>query len=290
MNFSQIKDFFDLISSFFKALFAFSLIVGGGVLMGYFQSIDYYPFDISVGDGLFFTMIAIAFGFYYSLFLMLITSLGLKLRPLWLGLEKSCFFIKNKFSISPGQNELIFTPNKTERVLWFPALLGLWWVWGLSRPSIYPINIQPFFFLLFISWLCAHSFDEIIEISKSLPGLTGDEQRRKKQFRIAYFFTLFFAPLILGGITSNLVSGAMRTLKIRNDNVVVHLKNPYPTYAAEAGVDGTKSAFGDEYLKYEKVEVLFSGLGKYTVLSVKGKDQRIRKIIVPTESAIVIPQ
>ena len=77
----------DVIGKILSLAFKLGVVVGGAVLLFYCWKIGYFPQDASVGDGLLFILLAIAFSGAYLFFVVCLTSLGLLLRPVWHGLQ-----------------------------------------------------------------------------------------------------------------------------------------------------------------------------------------------------------
>lgn len=83
------KEDLEKINEMLKIAFKANLIIGGLVMMSYYYLIGFFPYDLSVGDGLLFIGVAIAFGFIDLLFITLFSCVGFKLRGISLIITKT---------------------------------------------------------------------------------------------------------------------------------------------------------------------------------------------------------
>ena len=74
------KEDLEKTNELFKIAFKINLIIGGLVMMSYYYTIGFFPYDLSIGDGLLFIGVAITFGFIDLLFTTIFSCVGFKLR------------------------------------------------------------------------------------------------------------------------------------------------------------------------------------------------------------------
>ncbi|MFM2591245.1 hypothetical protein [Vibrio sp. TBV020] len=74
-------------------------------------------------------------------------------------------------------------------------------------------------------------------------------------------------PLFIPGALTIIFTGVMRLSDVRVEFATVYNKEPYNVYAKEFGIQGDTSSFWDSFIKFEKAQVLFKGIGSNTVLS-----------------------
>jgi len=265
-----------------KVLFKISLIIGGLATMSYCNLIDFFPYDLSIGDGVLFIGIALSFGILYILLTTLFSCAGFKLRGVLLVLVKLLF----RFRGDEKQKEELISmiPNKTEKILWVPATFGFLIIIKISSGETMFERFTSLIVLIFLSWLSAHCISSYWELKKE--AASNLEVSRKSSARLKSIYLLVFLtfPLLTGEVMSTMLMGAMRLVKIRQEHVTVHVSNPYAQFAIEAGAKGEVSAMGKEYLKFENVDVLFTGPGKNSVLQF---NKSTSKLIIPTEKLFI---
>lgn len=283
----------DVIEKILSLAFKFGVAIGSAVLLFYCWKIGYFPQDISVGDGLLFILLAIAFGGAYLFFVVCLTSLGLFLRPLWHGLQRLFVLLLKGYKKITGKtaNYTPFAIEKGGSELFFFAILGLIFIWGFSLSDIKVLAT-----LVLCVWGCALIWSSYQQNSREIDllerrcNLTDDESKRFKQltdFQPFLLVVILVVPLLIGGVSGKLLDGAMRLANVRDDTVVVHLKEPYVKYASEHGLKGGESNFGTEYSKFEKASILFNGFGKNSVIEFLGSNGRV-SLVIPSDYAYIV--
>lgn len=283
----------DIANKALSLAFKAGLMIGGAVLLGYCWMIDYFPRDMSIGDGFFFLMLAIAFGGVYLLFTASLTCLGVTLRPIWYGIY--CIWIwgiktYNKICRSNKTYlEFNMVTGRIEHLVF--ALFGLLFVWGFASFDFKVIGS-----LILSIFGCAllwsghqQSGDEILEIETKESSTAEDKKRiifLKKHQKILVI-VIMIIPLLLGGVSGKLLDGAMRLSNVKEDKVTVHIKKPYLEYVAEHKIKANKSNLGKEYGTFENMNVLFNGFGKNVVLTQSGIDNPIN-LVIPSDHIIII--
>jgi len=264
-----------------KNLFKISLIIGGLALFSYCYLIDFFPYDLSIGDGLLFIGVALSFGLVYIFLTTLFSCAGFKLRGVLLILAKIIFIIRGD---EKQKEELIsMIPKKTEKILWVPAIFGFLIITKISSGDTIFEKVTSLLVLTFLSWLNAHCISYYWELKEEESNF---EVSRKSSVRLKFIYLIVFLtfPLLTGEVMSTMSTGAMRLVKIRQEHVTVHVSNPYAQFAIEASAKGEVSAMGKEYLKFENVDVLFTGPGKNSLLKFNGTTT---KLIIPTEKIYI---
>lgn len=178
-------------------------------------------------------------------------------------------------------------PKKTYKVIWIPALLGWFVIFKLSFSRNLLDTFTSFSILIFTSWLCSHCISSYWELKEEERLSSEPLNNTKKQLKIIYLSVLFLFPMFIEGIMSTMSTGTMRMMKIRQDNVTVHLSNPYAQFAIEAGTKGEVSAMGKDYLKFKNVDILYTGPGENSVLRFTNSDKKTTNLILPTEKIFI---
>lgn len=273
--------------------FKFGILIGGAVLLSYCWTIGYFPQDVSVGDGLLFIMLAIAFSGVYFLFVVGLTCLGLTLRPIWNGGQEVYIWLLNKYNWAFRRNRQYerFTIIEAAKEHFIFALFGLIFVYGFGSLDLRVVGslVLVVFGCAFIWSLHQKNESTIIDIEKQ------DVATEEEKDRVVYLkknqkfvlLALMAIPLLFGGVSANLIDGTMRLSNIRAEKVTVHIKEPYLKYASEYGLKGAQSAFGKDYGKFEDMSILFNGFGKNAVITQNGI-RHAPNLVIPNDHIIVI--
>lgn len=279
------KEELEKVNEIFKVVFKLSLIIGGLVMMCYYYAIGFIPYELSIGDGLFFIAVAISFGFIYLLFITLFTCVGFKFRCILLIIKK--LYLKIRKQRESSDELLSMIPRETDKVIWIPSVFGWLLITKLSFSNNISNSFESLIMLIFLSWLCAHCVSSYWEIKKEEATKPRLLRENWKQLKSIYLVVIFLSPVFIGGLMSTMSTGAMRLMKIRQDNTTVHVGSPYNNFPLEAGVKGLPSQMGKEYLKFNNVDVLYTGPGKNTVLQFNSLGNHTFKLIFPSEFVFI---
>lgn len=253
----------------------FGIILGSVILLYYCKLIGYLPKEISIGDGLLFIFLAVGFGGVYLFFATCIAGLGLLLGPIWRRLQsigmrvgrKYCSIRRRAYNYRPFE----VLPIRGEYLL-FGIFGGLFvFLFAMQNLWVLPRLLLASFVSAFVLYLYRSNSLLVKKIDAEQTPTDEDRDKRERVRKVQSFLPLILlvTPLVIGGIQSDLIIGAMRLLNIRKDAVTVHLKKPYTILAQEHGVVGTKSNFGDDFLQYPRSKVLLNGFGQNVVLSLR---------------------
>lgn len=291
---SEFDSKLETINKIFSLLFKFGIIIGGAILLSYAWRNSFFPGALSIGDGLLFIFVAMVFALFYMLFTISITCLGLKLKPMWLGVQ--WVLVKGAILYEKASGNTSdykpFKIVKTDHSTWVFALIGLLFLVGFSLDDS-KVLIQ----LILVMWVCAFMYsnyiervDDIIELEKNENKTENDINKIKsyKGFQKVFLAAVLFTPLLVGGVTGRLSDGVMRAVGVKLDNTSVHIKMPYVAYLENKSVKGTNSSFGNEYKKYNNIDVIFSGFGKEVVLDVKVNKGESIRLNLPSDSIYLL--
>lgn len=284
----------DMISKALSLAFKLGVILGGAVFLSYCWRIEYFPRDVSVGDGLLFIMLAIAFGGIYLFFTLCLTNLEILLRQLWHG-RKSVFHYALKLFNKVTNKNIEYKPFRIEQCgvsNCVFTVFGLLFVCGFSQN-----NLKIFTTLMLSTLVCAfmwstHQQNSIeIRSIESKDDSSEDEKAKAERLRshqLLWLIVIVSTPLFIGGVSDKLLDGAMRLANVRTEKAVVHIKEPYITYASESGVTGSKSNFGEKYTRIEDVNVLFNGFGGNVVIKAKSGSNNYVNLTIPADHVHII--
>ena len=270
------------------------IFIGGICVLAYSLKIGYFPQGLTVGDGLLFMLTAASFGVIYIFFIASLVALGVTASPLIRSLTKM-YLWTYKFRSTPKPTQ-VYDYAKFKWTYVAFAFFGILFVWALGNKDhsaywnlpILSVAIY-FFYSLYLS-----SGEKIKDLENSLVSVfKADEKNSSSIEKIEYLrkaqiFSLgviLVLPMFLGGVTGQLLDGAMRQAHVRIENSIVFVKEPYATLIPVAA-RSTFQPLPDQYVKFEKITVLFKGLGTTTVLSfVEGAVEK--RLEIPNDQLIV---
>lgn len=290
---SKLDKKLDVLGKILSLTFKLGVVLGSVVLLFYCWRIGYFPQDVAIGDGLLFILLAIAFGGMYLIFTICLTSLGLVLRPIWLGFQKVFLLILRIYERVTGKPSK-YTPFTIEKAGWelyIFAFLGGIFVWGFSLSDIkVSVTLGLSVWGCALLWSYYQKNSQEIEQLERNEVITDDESKRLAglaEFQPILLGIILMVPLVIGGVSGKLLDGAMRLANVRADSAVIHIKEPYMTYASEHGLKGEKSSFGSEFIKFNEAAVLFNGFGKHAVIQAGGKESVVSLAIPSTHIYII---
>ena len=289
----ELKDKLEVIDKSLGIAAKIGITVGSLILLYYCWSIDFFPRDISVGDGLLFIFVAVGFGVAYLFFVASLTSLGVLLRPLWHGLQCLGMWIgkawvkfrKKALSYDPFD----LKPGGIEHITFATFGLILVVLFSIKDISRLPTLLLASFGCALL-WNSYQNVDSKLRKISSNPQPSDEERERMPKLEKSKAFLpwlIISLPLLIGGVTGEMISGTMRILNLRNDTATAHIKKPYTAILLTRGIStGVKSEIGDDYLRYENAEILFSGLGSTTVVSLKNPSGGKMQLTIPSDHVL----
>ncbi|RMJ02938.1 hypothetical protein DOQ08_02403 [Marinobacter litoralis] len=291
MDRDQLEQNIELLGKVIALAFKVGVLTGGAVLLFYCLRIDHFPSSVSVGDGLLFILVAVAFSGIYLFLTVCLTSLGLVLRPLWHFLQW-LFITMLKLREKLLNKKSEYEPFNVRKAGYEGAVFAIFgavfiFVFGLTDKTAVAT-------LLFSAWGCALLWSRRQELADKVRDLEGEDEASKQEkarlrnHQSILLAVIFFIPLLVGGISGKLVDGAMRLVGARAESAIVHVKEPYKTYASLHGLPGKESHFGEDYQALENVVVLFNGFGRDVVLEGTDVDGKRVQLIVPSDHAHII--
>jgi len=273
----------------------FGVLVGGICVIAYSLRINYFPQDLSVGDGLLFIMAAACFGVIYAFFVGSLVSLGITISPITQVVFRLMvwgvnFFKKRKVEpehkLAPFEwSSLLFAIFAVVIILLFGSLDStLYWSLPTLSVGLY------LFYSVYLS--CGKKIKEIETIknarihseAKENVAQLGDVEKLRAG-QIFSLATILIIPLLLGGVSGQLLDAAMRAAHVRIEKAVIYLKEPYSTLLPKSLVSKDKASPKD-FIAFDGAVVLFKGFGKTTVISF-ADGTTTKKLEIPNDQVIV---
>lgn len=273
----------------------FGVLVGGVCVITYSLRINHFPQDLSVGDGLLFLMAATCFGMIYVFFIASLVSLGITLSPAIRIVFQFFVWGVNLFRKRNAEPAHTLAPFE-----WSAALLALFSVviilalgsqdsnayWNLPMLSVG-------LYLFYSVYVSSGNKIKKIEMVKNAVLHTDEKEnivqlgdpeklRRVQLFSLAAILVL---PLLIGGVSGQLLDAAMRTAHVRVEKPVIYVKEPYSSLLPKALTPKDRNAPKD-YTAFDGTIVLFKGFGKTTVVSFPDGNAA-RKLEIPNDQLII---
>lgn len=288
----KMRNQLDLLDKFLSIAFKLGVFLGGLVFLLYCESINYLPRDMSLGDGFFLVFVAAGFGAVYLFFLASLTCFGILMISWWSGIQWCYVKFGAWASRVCGRAVTSRLPSLKHADLgqWVMGLLGAGFVIGFASKAWIRLPL-----LLVVAIFCALFVEAYQKTNVSLlviansGGRSNNIEKRRvgpMQNKLFICLMILIVPMIVGGVATDIIAGAMRLLNVRRDDVVANIEKPYSTLIAGGGVAGARSALGEEYTEYPHVDVLLSGIGSNTVLSLKTPGGNELRIAVPTDKVL----
>ncbi|WOE42357.1 hypothetical protein [Acinetobacter chinensis] len=285
--------------------FIAKFIIGIGIclILLYFWHIDYFPTDLSLGDGLLFFLITIKFLLVYAFFLGSHYALG---SVLLFCLRAMRDFFKVLFSfrvvLSQGLIDLIFfeldfksffekISNNFIKFLFY--LFGF--AFALTFYSGKSINIL---IMLFLSILLKIFIDKFIENlrenNQKLAKNESDKKNIKLSMILLYILLVPSSVYVFSSEKSKniFINVALGSVREDERNSLIFIKKEFKDFFPDSKIGEKKG----EYIEVEGGEILLKGVGKNALIqyTTKTKDQngnvvKIKvKIEVPNEALLII--
>ncbi|TCB38234.1 hypothetical protein E0H82_01165 [Acinetobacter sp. ANC 4910] len=283
-------------------------IIGFGIclILCYFIYIDYFPTDLSLGDGLLFFLITVKFCFVYLLFLGSHYALGNALVGILSVLQNICitlfsfreklakkllnlFFIKLDFKKSIDKIGKFF-------IKFLLSLFGLVFVFVFYGGK--SLNLMIMIFLSLLLKVCIDKFIKHLKIEKlNNEELTESEKDDKNKNLLIILLYILIVPSAVylfyaGKETNFLITNTLGSVREDDKNSLIYIKLVFKDFFPEARVGEKKG----EYIEIKDAEVLLRGVGKNALVQYisKAKDQNGNmvpikvKVEIPNDSLLII--
>lgn len=271
------------------------VLVGGICVISYSLRINHFPQDLSVGDSLLFLVAAACFGVIYAFFVASLVALGITLSPVTRLIFNLFVWVMNQFRKRKIEPEHALAPFE-----WLAVLFSLFSVIIIlalgSRDSAayWSLPLLSIGLYLFYSiYISSGNKIKKIEIFSNSVLHTNEKESTtqlgnlEKLGRVQLFSltNILIVPLILGGVSGQILDASMRVANVRIEKAVIYVKEPYSSLLPKSAASTSQSAPRD-YTAFDKIVVLFKGFGKTTVISYQDGNTT-RKLEIPNDQLII---
>lgn len=281
--------------------FIAKFIIGVGIclILLYFWHIDYFPTDLSLGDGLLFFLITIKFLFIYAFFLGCHYALGSVFIFLLRGVR---YFFKFLFSLRKsslkGLLDLIYWKldfNKLSKsfIKFLLCIFGFAFVFGFYSGK--SINLL---IMLFLSILLKIFIDKFIENLKANNEKLTEEENHDKSIRLSMM--LLYILLVPSSVyifyvekSKNIfINMALASVREDEKNSLIFIKSGFKDFFPKSKIGQKKG----EFFEVEGAEILLKGVGKNALIQYtaktkdkNGKEVKIKvKVEIPNEALLIV--
>lgn len=237
-----------------------------GVLISiiYCGVIDFYPAGMTIGDILFFVAASLSFSFTYTLVVLTLYCAGITFSPVLRWIQRAILVV-------PFKRKKLHD-NEGERLrINFPIL----------KYDKIPIVIVGLLIFLLVVVSYAKDFDKGFGLSLAVVAMSVlygfwhtkplNLNSKKTEFRVKVGLAILIGlvPLIVTKSQGNILNQAMSMVGVRNEDVILQLPEKYVSFLAQNKINADHKTDGNNGI-YNNVNVLFRGIGEYTVLEVQG--------------------
>ena len=113
---------------------------------------------------------------------------------------------------------------------------------------------------------------------------SGDAGKAKNAYLVCISLIMLL-PLLMGGVSGQLMDGAMRMAQVRIEHATVYVKAPFNSLMPDALV-AKEAKTPEGYKAYVGVIVQFKGFGNTTVIAFKDGELQ-RQLDIPNDQIIV---
>ncbi|UZE21497.1 hypothetical protein LOY67_15730 [Pseudomonas sp. B21-056] len=285
---SELEKQIDLATKLLSLAAKAGLITGGTCIVSYLLSNGHYPQGVSIGDSLLFLVAAFCFGIICLYFSASVTAAGVLLAPVFVPVLRFFIWLKTILSAEKSKPEL-----KLEKITFltvFFGICGVVTIYFLARK--HPIEHIPLILLPIFQYIVYSTFlmqDRKIKAGSALETVDTEpfdndarvDVKHLKRIRAMAAGLIILTPILMGGVTSDLLQTAMSLAKIRIERATILVKPPYANL-----LPAPKDSPLQDYKTFENATVVFRGVGNSTLIEMRTVDTAIR-LEIPNDSIII---
>ncbi|MFM5463735.1 hypothetical protein ACET66_06555 [Aeromonas simiae] len=273
----------------------FGILIGGICVITYSLRINHFPQDLSVGDGLLFLMAAACFGVIYVFFTASLVSLGIAISPAIRVVINIFVWGVNLFHKRKAEPAYTLAPFQLPAVLF--ALFSVVIILALGRKDSTAYWNLPMLsvglYLFYSVYISSGNKLNKIETVKNTILHTNEKENivqlgdpeKLRQVQLFSLSIILVLPLLIGGVSGQLLDAAMRAANVRVEKPIIYVKEPYSSLLPKALTLKNRNA-PKGYTTFDGTVVLFKGFGKTTVISFPDSTVT-RKLEIPNNKLII---
>lgn len=281
---------------------ASTFVIGLGTFLGcvifvvYCLHLNYFPAGVSAGDSLIFMIIAVCFGFFYSIITACLLSVGVCISYIILNpLLKLLGFLRRKLPFQQSTTTSLepFRFVKPNVIHWMLFLFGIMFIMGfINQDKMISFNL--IISLLFLSGLWTFLQDN----AAKRYALLNEPQTRENCLkltnlnRVKYLFSgcIFIFPVLFGGIGVNTLEGSMRFSNLQKKDSYLLIQPPYSRFIPETYKVTDPKFTEPGYTTFKDINVKLTGVGQKTIIQFSPKNGNPpQHFEIPNDKIIIIP-
>lgn len=264
-----------------------AIIFGGVCLLQHVKSTGEFFEDVSLGDGLVLYMLSVGFVIACGLYWAGLTAVGLLLMrwPMhWLLRAMARRVPLGALGSIPADYKFMWSVP-----VWSCAALAVL-VAYLLRPTTWTLVlcltialVQGFVAGLLWLMLRRHRFQSSgISITRDRSDTDVDHSKLK---RVAALFLAFsiILPFLLAPGQLSFVDLAFHAAALGKDHAIVHVREPWNTRLTLAGLTGSDSFMGSDYVRFENVAIRRRSIGSRVIREVAAAAGKPQFISIPRD-------
>ncbi|AWV87258.1 hypothetical protein [Acinetobacter radioresistens] len=293
-----------------KALIDYSglitkFIIGFGIclILLYFWYIDYFPTDLSLGDGLLFFLITIKFLLVYLLFLSSHYALGRIVIFVLSGIIKIFIFLfKIKVFFNNIKNITWVKVKKIIDKISIKFIKFIFYIFGFVLIFLfYNEKSLNLLLMIFLSILLAYCIDIFIKAfrdnnSKDKESMLENTENKNLKLSAMLIYILFFPSSIYLFYSEKpnnfLINSTLASIREDDRKSIIFIKFGLKDLFPESKIGERKG----EYIELKNTEILLRGIGKNALVQYqskakdyRGNDVQIKvKVEIPNDSLLVV--
>jgi len=281
---------------------ASTVVIGLGTFLGcvifvvYCLHLNYFPAGVSAGDSLIFMIIAVCFGFFYSILTACLLSVGVCISYLIFNpLLILSRFVRRKLSLLQTTTSSLepfrfVKPNAIHLIL---CLFGIMFIGAfIYQDKTISINLISCVFLLSLLWTLLQ------DNAAKRCALLNEPQTRENCLnltnlnRVKYLFSgcIFIFPVLFGGIGVNTMEGSMRFSNLQKRDSYLLIQPPYSRFIPETYKVTDPKYTEPGYTTFKDINVKLAGVGQKTIIEFSSKNGNPpQPFEIPNDKIIIVP-
>ncbi|NUT87633.1 hypothetical protein HNO91_14455 [Pseudomonas corrugata] len=287
---SELEKQIDLATKLLSLAAKVGLLTGGTCIVSYLLGNGHYPQGVSIGDSLLFLVAAFCFGVICLYFSVSVTAAGVLLAPMFVPVLRFLIWVTTIFRAEKSKAELKL--QKITFLTVFFGICGVLTIYFLARKN--PLEHIPLVLLPIFQYVVYSAFlqqNNKIKAAYGPPPKIADTESSEtdarvdvkpmKRLRAMIAGLLILTPILMGGVTSDLLQTAMSLAKIRIERATILVKPPYANL-----LPAPQDSPLQDYKTFENATVVFRGVGNSTLIEMRTADTAIR-LEIPNDSIII---
>lgn len=276
-------------------IIGFSTFLGSCIFVLYCLHLDYFPSGIAAGDSLIFIIIAVCFGFLYSIIVVCLLSVGVCTTYCFNPCLGPLRYLRRKLPFTRSTNIPLepFRFVRPNAIHWMLFLFGIIFILGfINQDTTISMNLIASVLLLSVLWTLLQ--DNAVKRNALLnePATRENSLKLTNLNRIKYLFSscIFIFPILFGGIGVSTLEGSMRFSNLQKSDSYILVQSPYSRFIPKKYEVAESQYRESGYTTFKGINVLLSGVGQKTIIQFLPKEGTPPQTFeIPNDKIIIVP-